>query len=345
MPPTAAKLIYGLCFDGSRILGRGVDGQPLDFCNTLENDHYTRAAEDYALARSLGITRFRDSVLWAKTSPSQRRLNTAWLDQLADLSEGQTELAMLHYLGLPWISEAEFWDGRAAVHLYYQARYIAARYKGCFRSYNACVELGTWTNLIAAPHNRQWPFGNKPWWDVYKVTSKIAINIAKGLKHGDPDCKVSLCEPWGMGHMSYDDMARPFDTLLGLPDEVAEREGCHTWQEGEPGLLDIIGLNCYVPAPMGPPLAEAQHRYPDKEVIIGETANTQTGHDPALWDPATWWARFEELGQPGLQVNWCPGLEMRAHDYGEWMGACLINRQREPCWQAPHLSNLALAAG
>jgi hypothetical protein len=328
------SLHYGLCFDGSAIRGVGTAGQPLDFCNTLANDHYTRAREDYALARSAGITRFRDSALWHLHSQGSQKIDWAWIDQLADLSQGQTELAILHYDVPHWLTEREFWDGTAAKHMYWQARAIASRYRnGVFRSYNPAVELGTWTNLIAAPHDRQWPRGNRSWWEVYRVTSAIAIAIAKGLKHGDPDAQVALCEPWGMGHMSYDDMARPFNTLLGLPDEVAEREGCHTWQHGAWDLLDVVGLNIYEDRPIAPMLAEARQRFPDQRVVVGETANTQMGHDPAEWDPARWWARFEALGEPGLEVMWCPGLQMRTHEDGEWMGACLLNLNRSLNWR------------
>jgi hypothetical protein len=323
-------MIHGLCFDGSTIRGVGVDGQPLDFCNTLDSGHFDQLESDYALARSMGCTRFREALLWDVTSASRQRMDFTWLNRVAAISQGQIELALTHYAIPRWFTAAEFWRGAAAKRLYYLARTIARSFKGCFRSYNPAVELGTWTNLIAAPHNRQWPQGDRSWWDVYRVTSGITIALARGLKDGDPDCKVALCEPWGFRGMDYDDQARPFNTLLGLRDEVAEANGCHTWQQGYPELLDIVGLNIYQDNGIEQMLTEARQRFPDQLVVVGETANTQH------WEcnpPQLWWDKFNLPGEENLEVAWCPGLQMRTHEDGNWMQANLIDLNRAVNWQ------------
>jgi hypothetical protein len=323
-------MIYGLCFDSSALRGTGTDGRSIDLKNTFATGHYDRAEEDYALARSMGITRLTDSVVWDAPGPGLSTIDFNWLDRLAAL--GCDTLRIMHYALPRCVTKDMFWSGEAADFMHEAAANIARAYKGVGWRYDVCTELGIWTNLIAHPHNRQWPQGNRSWWDVYKQTSAIAIAIAKGLRSADRHAQTMLAEPYGMGHMSYDDMSRPFNTILGRYDEVAEREGCDTWKQGHEGLLDVIGLDIYEPRLIAPMLSEARNRYPGKQVVVAETANTQL-----VCHPAEWWGRFEDLGEPDLEVTWCPGLEAKTHDEGNWYGAYLINQHRQPIWSAPSL--------
>lgn len=217
-------MIYGMCFDGSVVRGRGDDGRWLHFSNTRATGHEQQMEDNYRRARQMGLTLFRDTVLWDEPD---NHPDYAWLDRLERVSNGQIELALNHY-GLPeWIDEGMFWDGFAAEAMYELAYQIAHRYPGIFRSYNLGVELGIWADWIAAPNNRQWPFGDRDWWTV-RQTSAIAIAIAKGLKAGDPACVTAMSEPWGWGAMLYPDQARPFATVRGQWDEVAEQNSCST---------------------------------------------------------------------------------------------------------------------
>ena len=217
-------MIYGMCFDGSVVRGRGDDGRWLHFSNTRATGHEQQMEDNYRRTRQMGLTLFRDTVLWDEPN---NHPDYAWLDRLERVRNGQIELALNHY-GLPeWIDEGMFWDGFAAEAMYELAYQIAHRYPGIFRSYNLGVELGIWTDWIAAPNNRQWPFGDRDWWTV-RQTSAIAIAIAKGLKAGDPACVTAMSEPWGWGAMLYPDQARPFATLRGQWDEVAEQNSCST---------------------------------------------------------------------------------------------------------------------
>ena len=160
-----------------------------------------------------------------------------------------------------------FWGEGAAEVIYEQVYQIARRYLG--------VELGIWTDWIAAPQCRQWPFGNRDWWQVYRQTSAITIAIAHGLKAGDPACRTrtAMSESWGWGDMPYPDQARPFATILGQPDEVAEQNGCHSWQRGHAGLLDIVELNMYFENDIPGMLAAARRLFPSQQVVA-ETATT-----------------------------------------------------------------------
>ena len=319
---------YGLCFDGSVVRGYGDEGRPLHFSNTRATGHVEHLEFHYQRAREMGITRFRDTILWDEAA---RQPDYAWLDRLAAVSQGQVELVLNHY-GLPeWLSEAQFWNGEAAAALRELARTVAQCYQGAFRSYNLGVELGIWTDWIAAPQSRQWPFGGRSWWEVYRATSAITIAIAQGLKAGDPACRTAMSEPWGWDPaVPYPDQARPFATVLGEFDAVAEAHDCHTWQQGGPDLLDIVGLNIYFDHDLPAQLAAARQLFPRQQVVVAETANV---YYPACNPPARWWAKFEALGQAGLEVSWSPGLTILTHERGERMGAQLLGEDGTQFWQ------------
>ncbi len=323
-------MIYGMCFDGSVVRGRGDDGRWLHFSNTRATGHVGQMEYNYQRARQMGLTLFRDTVLWDEAN---QRPDYLWLDRLQAVSHGQIELVLNHY-GLPeWIDERMFWEGYAAEAMFDLAYQVAHRYPGAFRSYNLGVELGIWTDWIAVPNNRQWPFGARDWWQVYRQTSAITIAIAKGLKAGDPTCLTSMSEPWGWGDMPYPDQARPFATVLGQPDEVAAYYNCHTWQQGHAGLLDIVGLNIYFENDIPGMLVAARALFPDKKVVVAETANI---YRPDCHPPALWWAKFEALNEPELEVSWNPGLTMLTHELGERMAGNLLSEDGTQHWQKPN---------
>ena len=319
-------MTYGMCFDGSVVRGRGDDGRLLHFSNTRATGHVGQMETNYGRARQMGLTRFRDTVLWDETN---RCPDYAWLDRLAAVGHGQIELVLNHY-GLPeWIDDAMFWNGQAAAAMYNLAYTIARRYAGAFRSYNLGVELGIWTDWIALPNNRQWPFGGRDWWAVYRQTSAITIVIAKGLKAGDAHCLTAMSEPWGWGDMPWDDQARPFATVLGQPDSVAVDNQCYTWQQGHPDLLDIVGLNIYFENDIPGMLVAARHLFPDKKIVVAETANI---YRPDCHPSPLWWAKFEALGEPDLEVCWNPGLNMLTHELGEPMHGNLLDEDGTQHW-------------
>ena len=320
---------YGMCFDGSVVRGWGDDGRPLHFSNTRATGHVGRAEFHYQRSRQMGLTLFRDTVLWdeARHCPDY-----AWLDRLAALSQGQIELVLNHY-GLPeWLNEAMFWgEGAAAAAMRELSYQLARRYGGAFRSYNLGAELGIWTDWIAAPNNRQWPFGNRSWWEVYRQTSAITIAIAQGLKAGDPTCRTAMSEPWGWNPaVPWADQARPFATILGRFDEVAAAHDCFTWQQGHAGLLDIVGLNIYFENDIPGMLAAARRLFPAQQVVVAETGNLLR---PDCHPPRLWWAKFEALGEPDLEVSWSPGLTMLTHELGERMAGNLLSEDGTQHWR------------
>ena len=131
--------------------------------------------------------------------------------------------------------------------------------------------------------------------------------------------------------MPWQDQARPFATVLGQHDPVAVDNHCYTWQQGHPALLDIVGLNIYFENDIPGMLAAARRLFPGKEIVVAETANI---YRPDCHHPALWWAKFETLNEPDLEVCWNPGLNMLTHELGEPMHGNLLDEGGTQHWHA-----------
>ena len=163
--------------------------------------------------------------------------------------------------------------------------------------------------------------------------SAITLAIAEGLRAGDPACRTAMREPWGWDPaVPYPDQARLFATMLGQYDAVAEANDCPTWQQGHAGLLDMVGFNIYFGHDRPAQLAAAGQLFPTKRVVVAETANS---YRPDCHPPALWWAKFEALGGPGLEVCWNPCLTMLTHELGERMHGNLLDEDGATHWQRP----------
>ena len=106
----------------------------------------------------------------------------------------------------------------------------------------------------------------------------MLIGIARAVKAADRGAIIALSEPWAWHpHVSLADQSRPFATLLGRRDEVAEREtGTDRWG-GDSSLLQVVGLNFYnnwgvdQGWPLSRLLLEARRQFPEQRIFMGET--------------------------------------------------------------------------
>lgn len=311
----------GGVFDSSRVRGLSIDGKAdLDFHNTDMSGHAHRVEQDYELARSMGLTVFRDGA-WLQKLFNRGEVDWTWLDKLADLSQGQIQLAICHYETHPYASEHSFWSGISSAIIIAVARKIAERYKGVFHSYVPVVELGYWTSKIAGPDSRWWPRGEKPWWQVYETTSQLAISVASAIKDSDPDARIAMSEPWGL-QMDYDDQARPFNTLLGRFDKVAVANKCTTFRSGHEDLLDIVGINLYNLDTASEGIWAAKSMFPGKEIIVTETGNCHQGHI----HPDDWLSWLKTSGAE--TVMWAPLVQMLGFEHGQLAGGHLVDKDR-----------------
>ncbi|MEJ7662710.1 MAG: hypothetical protein WKG07_25680 [Hymenobacter sp.] len=93
------------------VRGWGDDGHYLHFSNTRATGHVENLELHYRSAREMGLTRFRDTVLWDE---ARHQPDYTWLDRLAAVSEGQIELVLNHYALPEWLTEEMFWTEGAA---------------------------------------------------------------------------------------------------------------------------------------------------------------------------------------------------------------------------------------
>ena len=160
---------------------------------------------------------------------------------------------------------------------------VAARYRGRFAGYIPIVEAGYWTAMMSH-WGRRWPAKRgQPaagWWKLYASVGRMLVSMARAVREADPHVPIALSEPWAWHpDLPLEDQGRPFNTLLGRPDPVAERELGTDDLGGDPSLLQIVGLNFYndwgteCGWPLSRLLLEARRQYPEQRIVIGETGN------------------------------------------------------------------------
>jgi hypothetical protein len=262
--------------------------------------------------------------------PKPEQFDWSYLDRLAAISNGQVFLSLCHYEWPPWLTEADIWNGRILDFMEDFATRVAEQYRGHFVGYIPVVESGYWTAMMT-DWARWWPAvkGKKArkWWELYEVTGRMLIRVARAVKRVDPDAVIALSEPWAWHpHVSLEDQGRPFNTLLGRPDPVAAREtGTDDWG-GDPSLLQIVGLNFYNNWgvdhgwPLHRLLLEARRQYPEQRIVMGETGNC---HFSDCHTVAAWLALLDEQVEIANAqdarieaVTWAPILTLGDFDWG-----------------------------
>jgi hypothetical protein len=303
----------------------------LDFHQLELTGHAEQLESDYELFREeFGLSAFRDGAWLARTLPGPGQYDWSYLDRLAAVSERQVFLSLCHYEWPPWISEQEIWNRRVVDVMAEFAERVAARYRGCFAGYLPVVESGYWTAMMT-DWGRWWPATHgrprRRWWELYPTVGMMLIEMARAVRAADPSAVIALSEPWAWHpDLSLADQGRPFDTLLGRPDEVAGREtGCDRWG-GDESLLDVVGLNFYNNWgvergwPLSRLLLEARRRYPGKRLAIGETGNCHFSdcHTVAAWLELID-EQVSEANRQGAEVElvtWAPILTLGDFDWG-----------------------------
>jgi hypothetical protein len=319
-------------FDAGHIRGWTPDyRRELDFHQLETTGHAQQLESDYRLFREeFGMELFRDGAWLARSFPEPGRFSWDHLDRLADVSRGQVYLSLCHYEWLPWISEADIWNGRVIELMSEFAYAVAGRYRGKFAGYIPVVESGYWTAMMT-DWARWWPARpgqpRRTWWELYTVVGRMLIAIARAVKKADPAAPIALSEPWAWHpHLSLADQGRPFNSLLGRPDPVAAREtGTDEWG-GDPSLLQIVGLNFYNNWgvehgwPLSRLLLEARRQFPDQRILIGETGNC---HFSDCHTVAGWLELLAEQldlanreGAAVEVVTWAPILTLSDFDWG-----------------------------
>jgi hypothetical protein len=320
-------------FDAGHIRGGTPDwSQELNFHQLEISGHAAQLESDYTLFREeFGLAQFRDGSWMARSFPEPGEYDWTYLDRLAAISRQQVTLSICHYEWPVWATEDDLFNGRVVEETAAFAEQIARRYRGCFAGYIPVVESGYWTAMMT-DWGRWWPATqngpNRRWWDMYAVVGRLLVAIARGLRRGDPDASIALSEPWAWHpHVSLFDQSRPFQTLLGRPDRVAEREtGTYDWG-GQEDLLDTIGLNFYNNWgvehgwPLSRLLLKARAQFPDKRIVMGETGNCHFSdcHTVAGWLELID-EQVEEANRQGARieaVTWAPVLTLGDFDWGK----------------------------
>lgn len=147
------------------------------------------------------------------------------------------------------------------------------------------------------------------------------IQMARAIRESDPEALLGMSEPWNWyGETSFDDLARPFNTILGREDDIAIQQLGASIKGGSDDLVDIIGLNFYGSHgkdedwPLHKIILEAQRRFPHKRIVIGETS---FGFETHLYTAETWAEHVDteveianSLGARVDVIFWAPFIDL-----------------------------------
>jgi hypothetical protein len=339
-------------FDAGHIRGWTPDwSRELDFHQLEISGHGAQLESDYRLFRDeFGLRQFRDGSWLARSFPAPGHFDWTHLDRLAAVSDGQVTLSICHYEWPVWAAEEDLWNGRVVEEMANFAGAVAERYRGRFAGYIPVVESGYWTAMMT-DWGRWWPASRtgpkRGWWEMYAVVGKLLVSIARAIRNADPSADIALSEPWAWHpQVSLHDQSRPFQTLLGRPDPVAEHELGFDFG-GSDDLLQIIGLNFYNNwgEPEGWPLSrlllQARRDFPDKRIVMGETGNCHFSdcHTVAAWLELID-RNVEEANRKGANIEsvvWAPILTLGDFDWGKpapgaWVTWNLDDSKRTRHW-------------
>lgn len=277
-----------------------------------------------------GLRHFREGVWLERLNPRKDEYNWEWLDGLADIVRQRrlsVGLGICHYEWPYWLTKRQVLEGAATDVMIDIASRIADRYGHTFEWYIPVIENGYWTAMMST-HRKWWPSGkdrvarhngvNYRWWEMYyHLVSPLMIGMAKAIKAVDSSLKIASSDPWvNDGILTLNDMARPFHTMLGVDDLVAEEILGVKNFGGRWDLLDIVGLNWYNGAgpaqgwPLSRLLVKAREFFPDKQIYLMETGNC---HFPKDFSQYAWIDMVNEeielANEQGAQVTrayWAP---------------------------------------
>jgi hypothetical protein len=330
------KTKFSGAFESGHYKGKGVTGAQIDYHQIEISRHAQKLEDDYRIAREeFGMTSFRDGAVMKNTFLSSNMYDFSYLDKLAEVSKGQTFLALCHYEWPSWITEEQILNGEVVELMRQYAEAVAKRYKGKFAGYYPAVEITYWINNLTR-EGVWWPaFGpnhHVTWQHMYDIVLNIFIAMAEAIKKEDSEAKIVMSEPWNWREGShFAEFIRPFKDTLHL--------------------LDSVGLNFYTEYafnhgfPLHEILLEARRQFPEKEIHIAETS---FGYEPHLYTAETWAELIDKEVQiansKGANISsvfWAPLIDYFGEGGDPMPGGLIWIENGDTSYQRHWNSNLA----
>lgn len=180
-------------------------------------DHYQRYAEDFALAKSIGLNAMRISLEWSRIEPTEGKFDVAAIAHYqrvlqAMKAQGLTRMVTLHHFTLPeWLAKRGGFASRSSIHYFSRYAELVAkelgeeidlwntinepevftymsRLRGLWPPYgkNPLPALAVFNNLAAA-HRQAYTF-------IKAVLPNAQISIAKNNVYNEPFRKGNLLD-------------------------------------------------------------------------------------------------------------------------------------------------------
>ncbi len=318
-----------------------------------ETQHDVQADADYQMLRRWGIAVAREGIPWPMVDRGDGRYDFSCIDPLIAAMNRARILPIWDLCHYGYPDDADPWREdfapRFARYCRAAAEYVCPRVRGphCFTPIN---EITFW-GFAGGEWGWMGPFGKgrEQRFRFRDVLCRAALAGARAIREVDPDSRMVHVEP-------VIRVVAPKDR----PDQAeaarieTEDDACHAWDVlsgrtlpelgGTPGLLDIVGANCYSFGQMeyrenGPhqalepdderiqPLCELLsrvHRRYERPMIIAETSGLHHGRKDWLKDVMEEALAAVDQGIDLHGVCLFPAVDMPDWHSGEWLhnGLC-----------------------
>lgn len=313
------------------------------FDQIAATEHDRRAAEDYALLRSAGLSAAREGVRWPLIDRGGGRYDFSSLAPVVEAAHrhGVELIYDLFHFGYPDGVDlfSDTFPARFADYCYAAARYVSARAEGT--SYFTPINEPSYFSWAAGEIGLFAPHAHGRGWELKVCLARAAIRGIEAIRAACPDARIVNVDPVCRVVAPHDqpELQREADDFnAGAVPQAWDMIGGRLLPElgGSPAHLDIVGVNYYwtnqwelggacLPLEGGDP-----RRAPLRQLVAGvyerygaEILITETGHVGEMRAP---WLR-ELAGE--CESMLAMGLPVR--------GVCLYPVLGMPEWHARHV--------
>lgn len=211
-------------------------------------DHYHRYAEDFSLAKKIGLNAMRVSIEWSRIEPEQGQWNQAEVEHYRKVlqemkNQGLTRMVTLHHFTLPlWLAKQGGFGSSASVEAFGKyAQFIAEQLGTEIDLWNTINEPEVYTYMTSL--RGIWPPFSKNPIRGYTVFSNMAKahNLAyQKIKSVLPDSEIGMAK-----NNVYNEAYRAENTLDQFAVKINDWFSNHWFLNKIKNNLDFIGLNYY----------------------------------------------------------------------------------------------------
>jgi beta-glucosidase len=211
-------------------------------------DHYNRFAEDFGLAKEIGLSAMRVSLEWSRIEPQPGQFDTSAIQHYRQVLQemklqGLTRMVTLHHFTLPqWLAERGGFASRNSIALFTRyARFVAKELGSEIDLWVTINEPEVYT-FMSSLRGLWPPFSKNPFraLTIFNNLAKAHNHAYRAIKTAQPEAQIGLAK-----NNVYNEPFRPRHWLDRGAVRLNNWFANHWFLNKIKHRLDFIGLNYY----------------------------------------------------------------------------------------------------